>query len=55
MLFKNKFLRILSLGPPTGSKPFAGAVWQLLSWFIRKLAGQKSFYTGQCEFCGRWC
>ena len=26
MLFENKFLRILSLGPPTGSKPFGLAV-----------------------------
>ena len=35
MLSENKFLRILSLGPPTGSKPFAEAIWQLLSWFTR--------------------
>jgi hypothetical protein len=42
MLFENKFLRILSLGPPTGSKPFGQAViilvyspfgsWRAVHW-----------------------
>jgi hypothetical protein len=44
MRSENKFLRILSLGPLTGSKPFAEAIWRYYPGLlaIRKLASQKS-------------
>jgi hypothetical protein len=41
MLFENKFLRILSLGPPTGSKPFGLAVIILVTRHS-EVGGQKS-------------
>ena len=42
MRSENKFLRILSLGPPTRSQPFAEAIWRYYPGLltIRKLASQ---------------
>jgi len=39
MRSENKFLRILSLGPPTRSQPFAEAIWRYYPGLlaIRKL------------------